>query len=170
MVTPEDGSVPSSIAGVDPNFSMPQVWKTSAAVDYKVPVDFPLSVTAEGIFTKNINAVMLDNYAVKNPDNTWTKFAGPDDRYIFPAGYLYNTVRDACVLVNTNKGYGYTFNLSINAEPVKNLDIMAAYTKTEMKEVSGMPGSTANSAWVGLVTVNGPNNATVQRSQYVVPR
>jgi hypothetical protein len=46
---------------------------------------------------------------------------------------------------------------------------MAAYTKTEMKEVSGMPGSTANSAWIGLITVNGPNNATVQRSQYVVP-
>ena len=46
---------------------------------------------------------------------------------------------------------------------------MVAYTKTEMKEVSGMPGSAANSAWNGLITVNGPNNATVQRSQYVVP-
>ncbi len=169
VVTPEDGSVPSSIAGVDPDFKMPQVWKTSAAVDYKVPVDFPFSVTAEGIFTKNINAVMLDNYAVRNPDATWTKFSGPDNRYIFPADYLYNTVKDACVLVNTNKGYGYTLNLTLNAEPVRNLDIMAAYTKTEMKEVSGMPGSAANSAWVGLVTVNGPNNATVQRSQYVVP-
>jgi len=163
--------VPSSIAGVDPNFTMPQVWKSSAAIDYKVPVNFPFSATAEGIFTKNINAVMLDNYAVKNPDNTWTKFAGPDNRDIFPAGgYLYNTaVKDACVLTNTDKGYGYTLNLTLNAEPVKNLDIMAAYTKTEMKEVSGMPGSNANSAWVGLITVNGPNNATVQRSQYVVP-
>jgi hypothetical protein len=169
VVTPEDGSVPSSIAGVDPDFRMPQVWKTSAAFDYKVPVDFPFSVTAEGIFTKNINAVKLDNYAVRNPDATWTKFSGSDDRYIFPTDYLYTTVRDACVLINTNEGYGYTINLTLNAEPVKNLDIMAAYTKTEMKEVSGMPGSNANSAWVGLVTVNGPNNATVQRSQYVVP-
>ena len=169
VVTPEDGSVPSSIAGVDHNFKMPQVWKSSAAVDYKVPVSFPFSATVEGIFTKNINAVMLDNYAVKNPDATWTKFSGPDNRYIFPASYLYNTVKDACVLVNTNKGYGYTLNLTLNAEPIKNLDIMAAYTKTEMKEVSGMPGSAANSAWNGLITVNGPNNATVQRSQYVVP-
>jgi len=169
VVTPEDGSVPSSIAGVSSNFRMPQVWKTSTAVDYKVPVDFPFSVTAEGIFTKNINAVMLDNYAIRNPTATWTKFAGPDDRYIFPTDLYYTTVRDACVLNNTNKGYGYTINLTLNAEPVKNLDIMAAYTKTEMKEVSGMPGSNANSAWVGLVTVNGPNNATVQRSQYVVP-
>lgn len=169
VVTPEDGSVPSSIAGVDRNFKMPQVWKSSAAVDYKVPVEFPLSVTAEGIFTKNINAVMLDNYAVKDPDATWTRFSGSDNRYIFPASYLYNSVKDACVLVNTNEGYGYTFNLTFNAEPVRNLNIMAAYTKTEMKEISGMPGSNANSAWVGLLTVNGPNNATVQRSQYVVP-
>ena len=52
---------------------------------------------------------MLDNYAVKDPDDTWTRFAGSDTRYIFPAGYLYNTVKDACVLTNTNKGYGYTF-------------------------------------------------------------
>jgi len=168
-VTPEDSSVPSSIAGVDPNFRMPQVWKTSAAVDYKVPADFPFSVTAEGIFTKTINAVMLDNYNVKNPDQTWTKFAGPDDRYMFPADFLYTSVRDAAVLINTNKGYGYAINLTLNAEPVENLDIMAAYTKTEMKEISGMPGSNANSAWTGLITVNGPNNATVQRSQYVVP-
>lgn len=169
VVTPADGSIPSSIAGVDPNFRMPQVWKSSGAVDYKMPVNFPFSVTAEGIFTKNINAVMLDNYAVKDPDDTWTTFAGSDNRYIFPASYLYNSVKDACVLTNTGKGYGYTLNLTLNAEPVKNLDIMASYTKTEMKEVSGMPGSNANSAWVGLLTVNGPNNATVQRSQYVVP-
>jgi hypothetical protein len=169
IVTPADGSVPSSIAGVDPKFSMPQVWKSSAAVDYKLPVSFPFSATAEGIFTKNINAVMLDNYAVKNPDATWTRFAGPDNRYIFPASYLYNTVKDACVLTNTDKGYGYTLNLTLNAEPVKNLELMFAYTKTEMKEISGMPGSNANSAWVGLYTIDGPNNATIQRSQYVVP-
>jgi len=170
VVTPADGSVPSSIAGVDPDFRMPQVWKSSAAVDYKVPTSFPLSATIEGIFTKNINAVMLDNYAVKNPHLSWSTFAGPDNRYIFPADYLYNSsVKDACVLINTNKGYGYTLNLTLNAEPVNNLNVMAAYTKTEMKEISGMPGSNANSAWVGLITVNGPNNATVQRSQYVIP-
>ncbi len=169
-VTPEDGSLPSSIAGVDPAFRMPQVWKTSAAVDYRAPVDFPLSVTAEGIFTKNINAVRLENYAVKNPQEGWERFSGADDRYIFPPGYLYfSDVKDACVLVNTNKGYGYTLNLTVSAEPVRNLDLMFAYTKTEMREVSGMPGSNANSAWVGLITVNGPNNSTVQRSQYVIP-
>ena len=46
---------------------------------------------------------------------------------------------------------------------------MAAYTLTEMKEISGMPGSNANSAWQGLPTVNGPNVTEIQRSQYVIP-
>jgi len=169
VVTPEDGSVPSSIAGVDPDFRMPQVWKSSLAVDYKVPVEFPFSITAEGMFTKNINAVMIDNYNVMSPASSWEKFAGPDKRYIFPDEFTYTSVRDACVLVNSDKGYGYTFNLTLNAEPVKNLDLMAAYTKTEMKEVSGMPGSNANSAWVNVYSVDGPNNPPVQRSQYVMP-
>jgi len=168
-VTPEDGSVPSSIAGVDPNFKMPQVWKTSAAVDYKIPTTFPFKVTVEGMYTKNINAVMQENYAVKNPTDSWSKFAGSDNRYIYPSDYLYNTVKDACVLSNTNLGYGYTGNLTLTAEPIKNFEIMAAYTHTEMKEVSGMPGSNANSAWVGVSSVNGPNTAGIQRSQYVTP-
>jgi hypothetical protein len=96
--------------------------------------------------------------------------AGADNRYIYPSDYRYfNNITTACVLTNTGEGYGYTLNLTLNAKPVRNLDLMLAYTRTEMKEVSGMPGSAANSAWQGLYTINGPNVATVQRSQYVVP-
>jgi hypothetical protein len=58
-ITPEDGVLPRDINGVDPNFKMPQVWKSSLAVDYQVPVSFPLSVTVEGIYTKTMNGVML---------------------------------------------------------------------------------------------------------------
>lgn len=172
-VTPEDGVVPSSIAGVDPDFKMPQVWKSSIAADYQFAVDFPLSLTAEAIYTKNINAVMQENYLIMNPEASWTKFAGSDQRYIYPSVYRYEPssvgVRDANVLSNTDKGYGYTLNLTLNLEPLPRLNLMAAYTFTEMKEVSGMPGSNANSAWVGVLSVDGPNTAGIQRSQYVVP-
>jgi len=169
-VTPEMGSVPSGIAGVDPNFKMPQVWKSALAVDYQIPVQFPFTVTAEAMYTKNINAVMLDNYNVKKPDGSWDRMSGADNRYIYPSDYrYYNNIATACVLTNTNEGYGYTFNLTLNAKPVKNLDLMVAYTRTEMKEVSGMPGSAAQSAWQGLPTIDGPNVSKAQRSQYVIP-
>ena len=52
---------------------------------------------------------------------------------------------------------------------IENLNIMAAYTHTVMKEVSGMPGSNATSAWNGLYTIDGPNLGKVQNSQYVIP-
>ena len=171
VVTPESGSLPSSIAGVDSKFKMPQVWKTALAVDYQFPVQFPFTATIEGMFTKNINAIMLDNYALRTSESdSWEKFSGPDNRVIYPSNMYYNsTVRDAAVLTNTNKGYGYTFNVTLQAQPVRDLNMMAAFTKTEMKEVSGMPGSAASSAWQGLYTVNGPNLNTAQRSQYVLP-
>ncbi|MDR0732882.1 MAG: carboxypeptidase regulatory-like domain-containing protein [Dysgonamonadaceae bacterium] len=168
-VTPDMGSVPSSIAGVDPEFKMPQVWKNSVAVDYQIPVGFPFTVTAEGIYTKNIHAVMQVNYAVKNPDSSWETFSGSDNRYIYPADRYYNAVRDACVLTNTNKGYGYTLNLTLKAKPAESLDLMTAFTHTEMKEISGNPGSNANSAWVNIYSVNGANISGIQRSQYVIP-
>ena len=62
-ITPEEGSIPSAICGIDPDFKMPQVWKTSLAVDYAVPVSFPLTVSVEGIFNKNINAAMLRDWS-----------------------------------------------------------------------------------------------------------
>lgn len=169
-ITPEQGTVAKTIGGVDRNFKMPQVWKTSVAVDYQVPVSFPLTLTAEFIYTKKINDVMLNNYNIKNNTSEWEHLNGADNRLIYPKDFTYySNINDACVLTNTHKGHGYTFNITATAEPIKNLNVMAAYTHTVMKEISGMPGSNASSAWSGLYTVNGPNFPTLQNSAYVIP-
>jgi hypothetical protein len=169
-IAPEDGVLPRDINGVDPNFKMPQVWKSSLAIDYQVPASFPLSVTVEGIYTKNMNGVMLKNYNLEQPDATWNRFSGADDRYIYPAkADIIYTAKEAYVLSNTSKGFSAIGNITVNAEPIEDLKLMAAYTYTEAKEVSGMPGSNAQSAYTGLFTVNGPHLPDLQRSQYVVP-
>ena len=112
----------------------------------------------------------LENYNIKPIDETWERFAGSDNRVIYPSDYMYNkNVSTACVLTNTDEGYGYIANITLKAEPIKNLNLMAAYTLTESKEISGMPGSDAKSAWSSLYTVDGSNYATVQRSRYVTP-
>ena len=168
-ISPSDGTVPSAINGVDHSFKMPQVWKTSIAIDYQVPVSFPLSVTGEFNYTKNINAVRLVNWNIPENTSGWERFSGADNRLIYPtSGYTYQKT-PAYVLSNTSKGYGWTANFTVNATPIENLNIMASYTHTVMKEVSGMPGSNASSAWSGLYTVDGPNFAKVQNSQYVIP-
>jgi hypothetical protein len=169
-ITPEEGVLPRDVNAVDPEFKMPQVWKTSLAVDYNLPVSFPITVTLEGIYTNSINGVMLKNYNLRQPDATWERFSGSDDRYIYPddADIEY-TSRNAFVLANNSDGWGAIGNITLTTEPAKNLNIMAAYTHTESKEISGMPGSAAYSAYNGLIEVNGPHLPWVQRSQYVIP-
>lgn len=165
-ISPEDGTLPSSICSVDPNFHMPEVWKTSLAVDYVVPVGFPLTITAEGIINKTVYGTVLNDWAV--PDvKGFARFNGADSRHIYPSGYLTGT--HAYVLENTHKGYGWSFNLSATAKPWEWMDLYASYTHTASKELTGMPGSNAASVLNYMATVDGPTAVKLHNSQYVQP-
>ena len=165
-VTSDMGTVPSAICGVDPDFKMPQVWKSSIAIDYQIPVSFPFTATIEGIFNKTINAVCISDWAIPSVGG-FSRFNGIDNRPIYPSGFRTNT--KAFVLENTSKGYGWSANVTLNAQPTDWLSLMAAYTHTVSKEITGMPGSAAESAFTYVPTVEGPNNIRLHNSQYVTP-
>ena len=166
-ISPEDGVVGSSFAAVDRKFKMPQVWKTSVALDYAFPTSFPMSITGEFIFNKTVNGVCMTNWNVM-PVDGFARFNGPDNRPIYPANHKY-TEADAFVLTNTSKGYGYSANVMFNISPVEGLDLTASYTHLVSKELTGMPGSDASSAFTYVPTVDGPNNPVLHNSQYVTP-
>ena len=165
-VSPEDGTVPSSISAVDPKFKMPQVWKTSLAVDYQFPVSFPFTATVEGIFNKTINGVSISDWSIPNVGG-FARLNGVDNRPLYPAGYRTGT--KAFVLENTSRGYGWSATVELKAQPADWISLMAAYTHTVSKEVTGMPGSAAESAFTYVPTVEGPNNIKLHNSQYVTP-
>ena len=165
-VSSDSGTVPSSISAVDPAFKMPQVWKTSLAFDYTVPVSFPLTISAEGIFNKTINAVSISDWSML-PAEGFARWNGADARPIYPASFRNST--KAFVLENTSKGYGWSANVTVNAQPAQWLSLMAAYTHTVNKEITGMPGSAAESAFTYVPTAAGPNYIGLHNSQYVTP-
>ena len=165
-VTPDDGTVPSSISAVDPDFKMPQVWKTSLAVDYQLPVSFPFSVTVEGIFNKTINAASISDWSML-PAEGFARWNGADPRPMYPTNFRSGT--KAFVLENTSKGYGWSANVTLTAQPAEWLSLMAAYTHTVSKEITGLPGSAAESAFTYVPTNAGPNNIKLHNSQYVTP-
>jgi len=167
-ITPDKGVLPSSIQAVDPKFKMPTVWKSSIAVDYQLPVGFPLTVTGEFMYNKTIQGVMLQDWNMKDPSG-FSRLTGVDDRHVYPAKGASYTGTNAYVLTNTNKGYGYTANILINAQPIPELNITASYTHTVQKEVSGMPGSNAESAFTYIPSIEGPNHVGLHNSQYVTP-
>ena len=176
QISPEDGTLPSEISAVDPKFKMPQVWKTSLAVDYSFPTSFPFTVSAEGIFNKTVNGVVLRDWSI-NSANGFARFNGVDNRpiyqnfkqtYVNAKGETKN-MPSAYVLENTNKGYGYSASFTMNMAPVEGLNIMAAYTHTASKEITGMPGSNASSVLNYIGTIYGPNDPGLHNSEYVVP-
>ena len=179
-VTPDDGQLSGDINGVDPNFRMPQIWKSMLGVDIDIPVSFPMTFTVEGMFNKTLWGVRLVDWNLKYDmianAGEEVRFDGPDNRVNYRllvdeegnSNYTYGT-HSAYVLTNSREGYGYTINAAINATPFKNFNVSAAYTHTESKEISGMPGSAATSAYSNLYSIDGPTFVGLQRSQYVIP-
>jgi len=174
-IQPEDGVI-SVTEAVDADFKMPQVWKTSLALDYNIPVSFPFTIGVEGIFNKTINGVYLRDWSLKDVKG-FTRFNGADNRPIFGDDYTQTFMEDgevtkmpSCfVLTNTNRGYGYSGTFTLNMRPIPELSINASYTHTASKEISGMPGNKASSVMKGIYSLYGPSNPSLSNSQYVTP-
>jgi hypothetical protein len=173
-ITPEDGTSSGAINGINPDFKMPQVWKTSLAVDYQIPVSFPFSVTVEGIFNKTVNGVCISDWSLRDVGG-YARLNGADARAIYKNFKLTDPATGktlpnaAYVLDNTSKGYGFTANVTLNAQPFEWMSLMAAYTHTIQKELTGMPGSNASSAFSAVPSVDGPNFLGLHNSQFVTP-
>ena len=166
-ISPEDGGKLSKLAAVDPNFKMPQVWKTALAVDYAIPVNFPFTVTVEGMFNQNVNASVMQDWNMK-PVDGFTRFNGADNRPLYPANFQY-TDTPAYMLTNTNLGYTWSGNVTVNMTPVEGLHFMAAYTHVVAKEVTSLPGSDPASIFNYVPTVNGPNYTGLHLAQNCTP-
>ena len=171
-IKPEDGIAGSTINAVNPDFKMPQVWKTSVAIDYQIPTSFPFTATVEAIFNKTINAVCISDWSIKDVGG-FARLNGADNRALYQ-DFKYTDANgkalpNAFVLDNTSKGYGWTFNATLNAQPAEWISLMAAYTHTVSKEKTGMPGSDASSAFTYIPCAQGPNNVGLHNSQYVTP-
>ena len=175
-ITPKDGVIPSEIAAVSENFKMPQVWKTSLALDYTFPTSFPFSIGVEGIFNKTINGVLIRDWSVRDVSG-FARFNGVDNRPIYQekkqtyldADGKKKDMPSSYVLENTHRGYGYSGTFTLNMQPIPELGIAASYTHVVSKELSGMPGSNAGSVLNAMYGIYGPNNPVLANSKYVTP-
>lgn len=137
---------PSNLVLSDPNFRFPQVWRTNVAVDKDLGKGW--SITFEGIYGKDINAVRMRNANQKAPNGF---LAGPDarPRYLTTADRRLNSVvsGSAIVLENTDEGHQLNLTAQVNKSFSKGFFGTLAYTYTSAVDVTSNPGSTANSVW-----------------------
>jgi hypothetical protein len=167
--TPATPTLPSSIdlAFTDKKYKFPQVWKTTIAVDQKLPFGFV--GTIEGIFSKNINETAYSNVNFETPVGTLN---GPDRRPLFAGNdnglRINNNVINAILLSNTNKGYFYSTTFKLEYPYRKGLWGSFSYTHSEASDLLS-PGSTAAGSWNGVKSVNGNNDQKLGLSNNNTP-
>ncbi len=160
----------SNLVTIDRKFKMPQLWKSTLAIDFKLPTSFDAGLTLEGSYSKDINAMHIYDANIDPAKATANQFEGPDQRYFYPGRQqsLYYADRGyAYVLTNTTKGYSANFVAQAYARPVQNLHLMAAYTYTVSKTIDSMNSNQIENMASNLPTVNGYNYATVGNALYL---
>ena len=174
-ITSEEGTLSGAVNAIASDFKMPHEWKTSLAIDYQIPTAFPFSVTAEAVFKKTINGVYMTDWSLRNVGG-YARMNGADARALYQDYKLTydrngktTAMPSAYVLSNTSKGYGLVASLTVNAQPTEWMSLMAAYTYTMNKELTGMPGSNAASVFSYIPSVDGPEFLQLHNSSFVVP-
>jgi hypothetical protein len=167
--TPATPTLPSSIdlAFTDKKYKFPQVWKTTVALDQRLPFGF--IGTLEGIYSTNINETAYYSANFENPVGT---INGPDNRPLFAGNdngiRINNNVTNAIVLTNTNKGYFYSTTFKLEYSYRKGLWGSFAYTHSQANDLLS-PGATASGSWNSVRSVNGNNDQRLGLSNNNTP-
>jgi outer membrane receptor protein involved in Fe transport len=181
-------SIPSSVSAIDPNFKFPQTWKSSLAVDIKLP--FGIVGTLEGIYNKDLIVALGRNPNLVTPtplnikDSTG-KLIYPDTRPIYPisntqkflnpltsAGQPSATGTSAfnpVDLYNKHEGYYWSLMAKIDKQFSKGLFLSVAYVKSKAKVLFDGNGDQLLNTWSLTQIVNNSNDPELSYANYVVP-
>ena len=149
-VTPDISTLPAYVINAtDEDLKYPTLWKSSVAVDYKLP--YGLIATVEGIYNKTLQGLRYIDANLKDADRN---FSGPDQRDRYPSPrFLNSKVTNAFVLKNTKEGYSYTLTGKLEKSMDKNIGGFVAYTFGVAKDIQSV-GSTVQA---NMPTVLGQN-------------
>ncbi len=144
------------LALTDQSFRFPQIWRSSLAMDVKIP--FGLVAGAEFMNSMDVNGIYYIN-ANLTPANT--SFTGVDNRPRWTTTNRINSVVTSAVVLK-NQSVGKSWNLAFTLErPFKNgLYVKGAYAYGESKNTVD-PGSIAFGSWSGNPHSNNPNDPGV---------
>ncbi len=155
---------------MSPDFKYPQALKVDLALDQEL--DYGISFTLEGIYTKAINAVTFSNLNMQRIGTT--RYGRPlygdvELSYYGNADGNFERVSEnftnAILLENTNLGHRYTIIAQIRKKFYSGFFFNLAYTYNRAFDVNGGSSSRAVSNWQYNETVD-PNNAVLGTSDW----
>lgn len=166
-IPPQGTTIPSGskYSATDPSFKMPQIWRSSLAIDKQVYKTW--GVTVEAIYSKTLNSPYTFNANAGLADKT--KLAGADNRaYLSPAN-LNSNVTTMAVMTNSNKGYNFALTAQINKKLSDGFEGMVAYTYAIAKDVNSANSDVASSSINTNSIIQDPRIAQLGYSAYSMP-
>jgi len=146
---------------VDNHFVMPQVLRSSVALDYLID-GWRLGI--EGLYTKTIKDLMFQQVnTIDNP--TYYSYDVNHQQPIFPSGGVDPRLSNTYELSNTGKGYRYSLTGTVSRNFGFGLGFTAAYTYGQSKDVSNGIRNSMESNWQLNQALN-PNNPGLAYSNF----
>ncbi len=154
-------------------FKFPQVWKSDLAVDYKFADSWIFSF--EGIYSKDINAVVHRNYDMMKPSqqlsgtgDTRAVFGGFNETHIYASSADAIGFLDAGVIVMDNVKEGAQYSLTGQLKKAFDFGLFAniAYTYMQSKDYTSIPAEIAADAFQRNPVVGDPNQPMYSYSRY----
>ena len=166
-----DLPAPQSTTIMDKNLRMPQTWKSSLAFDAELPGG--IKATVEGIYNKDITSVAVTKLGLVE-DGTIQLPGEPEERMKWKSEGIVNSLGKAVtpyLITNTdNNGYYYSVTGQLSKDFKCGLNLMAAYTYAEGKNVTDAIGDQITSAYnTNTFGINGSNVHELGYSSYVTP-
>jgi hypothetical protein len=171
--TDGDPNARRGIALLADGLRLPSVWRSSLAVDRKVP-SLGLNVTVEGVFTRNDKAFFTDNLNLKPLVTTATSgpATGADGRQRFngasnsagAASLLFNEV---IRVRNIKQGRTAYYSLNLDRPMKNNWAANLAYTTGSSREAQSFGQTVALDGWTRNAVFN-QNSIEVSRSDFEI--
>lgn len=144
------------------DFRFPQVWRTNIGIDKKIGDGY--IVSADIIYTKDINAMMVRNYGIKPPSGT---LKGVDSRPYYVDSLDRNGYKnDAFVFTNTNIGKSFNISLQVQKQWSKNMFATIGYDYLNSQDASSIPAEISSDAYARNPAFGHVNKAVLAPSLY----
>ncbi len=129
----------------DPNFKFNQVWRTNIGYDYQLKSGWVL--TADAIYTKDLNAAIVRNYGLKLPTG---RLVGADNRPFYQAtdrATVFGGATNAYVFGNTS--VGQSVNIAVQAERTfsNGMYLKFAYNFLDSKDAASIDAEISSDAY-----------------------
>ncbi len=175
-------TMPSTISSISSDLKFPQTWKSSLAVDFKLPLG--VIATVEGIYGKDLNVAVAKNVNLKDPIQ-YNNSNSADNRPFFAAranerqyvntnsrgeiNATGNTTNNVIEMTNAKGGYNWMATAQLTKNFGNGLGLMVAYTKSDQRNYGDQSGDQLLNLWSIPQTVGNPNNPTLSYSSNLTP-